>query len=103
METKLNLFLLSTSDASLTEKQIKDFKTNPNLEIECYPYENDKTDRASDIILSYGTADMNNNIRFSMNLDDLEIFATALLKKIEIFRRNNEETIKERVKHNKPF
>jgi hypothetical protein len=100
MEITLPLLNLSLYDNRLSDELKKDFVYKCRIKIQ--PFEedwvSDECQHAFGVWIEYGE-DNNHAFLFEADLNDLEMFAYSLIKRIEIVRRDYSEVIKDKIKN----
>ncbi len=97
MKIKLPLEDVSSDDSRIPDEVLSEFKDKFQIEIWSNP-ENwvlDDTDTVFHVWLEYGEKDKS-PLMFKVDLNDLEMFAHSLVKRIEMIRRDYPDVIREK-------
>ena len=99
MEITLPLINPTFSDSTLSDELKKDFIYECRINIISFEEEwlDDELQHAFGVWIEYGE-DYNNTFLFEANLNDLEMFAYSLMKRIEMVRRDYSDAIKDKIK-----
>jgi hypothetical protein len=103
---KITLPLVSPSfdDERITEDLQKDFDKGCKIFVftDEPDWKADDSSHAFSVWVEYGI-DEENTLMFYTNLDDLEMFANAISKSVEMLRRDYKEVISEKIKKGSPL
>ena len=99
MKLKLELLNAAFDDNRLSDEIKSDIQKDSGIYIfkDENSWADDEGTRVYSLWLEYGK-DKDNGLMFEVRFEDLELFANTLLKSIEIFRKDYEDVIKEKIK-----
>ncbi len=103
IEIKLPLTNPQSSDSRLSKEVLPEFKKGCEIIIwdNAIDWQTDEEAHIFQLWIEY--AQGNDHIMFETDLDDLEMFANSLIKRIEMIRRDYRKTIQQKIANRQPL